>query len=362
MIEKRKHSVAERDEKTLRLGIVGAGVIGRRHADLLGGMSGARLAAVCDINPAVCGLAERLGAAYHPHVDAMLAAEVLDGVIVAAPTDQHAAVGTACARRGLHLLVEKPLAHTLDAARSLVDAATQNGVQLLVGHHRRHNPRVQAARRIVAEGDIGRLVAVNVLWMLKKPDDYFDVAWRCQPGGGPFLINLIHDIDTIRFVCGDIDRVFAETGNAVRGLAVEDSGSVCLHFTNGALGTMLVSDCTPSNWSYEQCTGENPFYFRTQGDCYHFFGTRGALAFPSMRRIRHADPAQSGWQHPLVEDRLNVDDRDPLAAQLVHFCDVIRGRARPRITGEDGYRTLAVLLGILVSARRGEPVCFDWNT
>src|SRR5919204_36940 len=97
---------------------------------------------------------------------------------------------------------------------------------LLVGHHRRHNPLIEKARELVQGGALGRLAAVAALWLVQKPAEYYDVGWRREPGGGPLLINLIHGIDDLRYICGEIVEVRAITSNAVRGFAVEDSAVV----------------------------------------------------------------------------------------------------------------------------------------
>ena len=351
----------EATDSAVRLAVIGAGLIGKKHAALIKDLPEACLVAISDVDTAVRRYSEELGVAFFEDYSDMLCAVSPDGVIVATPTESHATVGMACARQGVHMLVEKPIAHNLHDARLLVDCAGDYHVHLLIGHHRRHNPLVQAAREAVAGGQIGRLVAVNVLWMLKKPDDYYQVAWRCQSGGGPFLINLIHDIDNLRYICGEIQRVYAETSSAVRRLAVEDSGSLCLRFTNGAVGTLLVSDCTPSKWSFEQSTGENPFYFRTNATCYHFFGTKGSLAFPDMNLVYYENDTRAGWQYPLASRNFEVQSKDPLVEQIKHFCKVIKGREAPKITGEDGLRTLAVLLGALDSGKNGEPAEFAWK-
>ena len=106
-------------------------------------------------------------------------------------------------KHGVHMLVEKPITDTVAEANALIEAAEAHGVQLLVGHHRRHNRLVQQARDIVQSGRIGDLVGVTAMFSLLKPEDYFQVKWRSQPGGGPILINLIHDIDNLRFICGE---------------------------------------------------------------------------------------------------------------------------------------------------------------
>ena len=95
------------------------------------------------------------------------------------------------------------------------------GVPVLVGHHRRHNPIIAKAREIVRSGRLGRLTSVTALWTLQKPDDYYDIEWRRKPGGGPVLTNLIHDIDTVRFICGEIESLQAVVSNAGAGIAVQ---------------------------------------------------------------------------------------------------------------------------------------------
>ena len=93
----------------------------------------------------------------------------------------------------------------------------------MVGYYRRFNPLVQRARQVVQSGEIGSLVAVNLLWTLQKPENYYDVVWRTESGGGPILINLIHDIDILRYVCGEIQQVYALTSSVTRDFDVEDT-------------------------------------------------------------------------------------------------------------------------------------------
>lgn len=343
----------------VRLGIIGAGAIGRKHAQIIQDTGVAQLVGISDVNAGTQEFAADLAVPYYADYKQLLQELSPEGVIVATPTMSHSEVGLACARNGVNILMEKPIAESLDDARKLVDGAKENGVHLLVGHHRRHNPLIECVKETVNSGRLGKLVGVNVLWMLKKPDEYYESLWRCEPGGGPFLTNLIHDIDNLRYICGEVQRVYAETSSSVRKLVVEDSGSVVLRFESGVVASILVSDCTPSNWSYEQSSGENPFYYRTDGNCYLFFGTEGSLSFPDMNIVHFADKLKTGWQHPLVKTPLKVVPQNPLVVQLNHFCKVIRGKEQAKVTGEEGLRTLAVVRGILDSAKQGTPVTFD---
>ena len=345
----------------LRIAVIGAGLIGRRHIALVHENQNCCLVAVCDAHPDAEQTAIKYGVPFYRDVVTMLDMEQIDGAILATPTNLHTSIGIACAERGVHLLVEKPIAGTLEEGQWLVDSAEKHNIYLLVGHHRRHNPLVQKAREIVQSGAIGDLVGVMATFALLKPIDYYNVTWRTQLGGGPVLTNLIHDIDNMRFICGEIETIFAATSSKVRGFAVEDTASVTMRFANGALGSAFVSDTAPAPWSYEMTSGENPIYPRQDADCYRFCGTKGSLAFPSLKLWTYEQPGRDGWWDPLqeFETGVGVTEADALTEQLNHFCAVIRGEAVPLITGTDGVRTLAATQAVLESGRENRLILLD---
>jgi predicted dehydrogenase len=327
----------------MRLAVIGAGQFGRRHVAAIQADAECELAGVAD--PAYSG--EKAFSDYRRMLDAARP----DGVIVATPNALHVPIGLECVRRGVPLLVEKPIAETLAAARTLVSAAEAARVPLLVGHHRRHNPLVEKARELVQGGSLGRLTAVAALWLLQKPDDYFHVAWRREPGGGPLLINCIHDVDDLRFICGEIEEARALVSSATRGLPVEDSAAIALRFAHGALGTVTVSDAAAAPWAWELTSGEYDFYPRQGENCYYFAGTEASLGFPRMELWRY--PGKRGWFAPLARETLAVDAGDSQARQLRHFCRVIRGEEAPRSSGRDAARTLEIVESIAASVRGG---------
>jgi predicted dehydrogenase len=251
------------------------------------------------------------------------------------------------------MLVEKPLADSVEVAIPLIEAAERAGVALLVGHHRRHNPIVVRAREAVRAGLLGRITAVSAQWMLLKADDYFAAAHRRLPGAGPILTNAVHDIDDLRFICGDIAAVQAMASHAVRGHPVEDTAVVTLRFAGGALGTLTISDTAVSPWSWELTSGENPFYPRNDENCYLISGTEGALSVPRLELWRYRGEAGKGWGSPLFRERLAFEAADPLARQIGHFCAVVRGEAEPVVTGRDAARTLRVVQAVFEAARTG---------
>ena len=333
----------------LRIAVAGAGQFGRKHIDTISREPLAQLIAVAD--PVAT---QKLSVPCFADVREMLDKAKPEAVVIATPNQHHVSVGLACIERRVPMLVEKPIADTIEDSRKLVAAAQKAGVPLLVGHHRRHNPLIAKAREIVQGGGLGRLAAVAGLWLLQKPKDYFDVAWRREAGGGPLLINAIHDIDDLRFICGDIVEVRALTSSATRNFAVEDSAAVALRFANGAVGTLTVSDAVAAPWSWEVSSGENAAYPRQNEDFYFFAGTNGSFALPSLDIFKYGE--KSGWHAPLLREGTSVKGEDPQVLQLRHFIRVARGEEAPRVTGADATRTLAAVLGIQESARSGQAV------
>ena len=332
-------------------------MIGHLHARLARGFPECDYPALSDPDPAKEKLAAELGVRYYRDYRQMIDKERLDGVLVSVPNEAHDEVGVECAARGLHLFMEKPIASSLEAADLLIGAARANHVQLYVAHHRRFNPRINRVRQAVREGELGELVGVSVLWCMFKPSEYFAAGpWRAGKGGGPILINTIHEIDLLRYIHGEFSRVYAEVSNKSRGFEVEDTVSVSMRFQDGALASILMSDAAPSLWGYESTAGENPFFFPTKGDLYHFLGRKASLTFPGLVKVFYADPTRVGWQHPISTQQLEVAPCDPYVEQLQHFCRVVRGEEPPRTSGEDARRSLAVAMAVRESGATGRAI------
>ncbi|MBM3601015.1 MAG: Gfo/Idh/MocA family oxidoreductase [Alphaproteobacteria bacterium] len=341
----------------LRIAVMGAGLIGRRHLGVLLADPAYAVAGIADPSPAAEAFARAHGVAHFADAERMLDQAKPDGVVIATPNQHHVTAGLACVARRLPMLIEKPIADRVADAVDLVARAGHAAVPILVGHHRRHNPIMRKAAEVIGDGAIGQVVAAVGLWLSRKPDDYYNVTWRREPGGGPVLINAIHDIDCLRMLCGDIESVQASTSSVARGLPVEDTAAAVLRFANGALGTLIVSDAVSSPWTWEWTSEENPFYPHEPRDCFLVTGTRGSLAVPSLEHGWH-EPGQ-GWGQPLTRRRIPVMPADPYVEQLRNFARVIRGEDKPVVSGQEGTRTLAATLGITESARTGLPIRID---
>ncbi|MBM2766367.1 Gfo/Idh/MocA family protein [Burkholderia anthina] len=339
----------------IKLAVAGAGLIGRRHIELVQASERCRLSAIVDPSPAARDVAEAAGVPLYRTLDQLFGECRPDGVVLATPNQLHVAQALECIVAGVPALIEKPVAHTLEEGERLLDAADRGGVPLLVGHHRAHSPILAKARDVIRQGRLGKIVSVAGSAVFYKPDDYFDIApWRRQAGGGPILINMIHEIGNLRSLCGEIVAVQALSSNVTRGFPVEDTVAINLRFENGALGTFLLSDTAASARSWEQTSQENKSY-PTYGDedCYVIAGDQGSLSVPTMRVKSYARKEDRSWWKPFEMAVEAIDRADPLERQLAHFCDVIEGKAQPLVTVFDGLQNLRIIEAIAEAARSG---------
>ncbi len=339
----------------IRLAIVGGGVIGRRHAGAIAEVPVAELVAVVDPAPTGRALADERGVPHHGDLRSMFATERLDGVIVSTPTEHHCEPTLAALEAGCHVLVEKPIMATVEEAERVVKKVAEGDRHVLVGHHRRYYSLVHEAREIVRSGKLGRLVAVTGQWNLRKHDDYYSPEWRKMREAGPVLTNLIHEIDTLRYICGEVESLSAEISHDVMGFEKEDAAAMVLRFRNGALATFLLSDRTPSPWAWEFATGETPTYPKSGQNSARFMGTTAALEFPNLVLWHHGDETPD-WKHAIKQDEMPHELGNAFTSQIAHFCAVISGREDPVITARDATESLKVTLAVFEAARTGKRI------
>lgn len=338
--------------KPVSIAVAGAGLIGQAHIKRVLSEPSATLSAIIDPTPSVRDQASRLGVPYFSHLEHALGEVRPDGIILATPNKQHVSGALAAVHAGVPVLLEKPVSDDLPSANLLVEAAEKAKVAILVGHHRRHSPLIKAAKTLIESGKLGRMTIVNALCWFRKPDvGYFDGpgTWRREPGGGVILINLIHVIDDLRNLCGDILGVQAAISNTTRNFSVEDTAAIILHFENGALGTLSISDVASAPWSWEMTAGENKMYPHTDQSCYFIAGTEGALSVPRLEYWHYK--TRSDWSQPLAVDKVIAPEQDPLVLQLRHFCEVVRGNSAPILDARGGTKTLAVTLAVQMAAQ-----------
>jgi predicted dehydrogenase len=344
--------------RRLPIAVIGAGLIGKTHIEKALASNSVELIAIADPTPAAAELAKTFGVPYFPDYREMLLGVRPKGVVVATPNATHAQITVECLAQGAAVLVEKPIADTLDDAQRICDASRNAGLPVLVGHQRRHNPIMRKARAIVASGALGRPVSATVLCTWLKPHDYFNTTWRQKRGGGPILINLIHDIDLMRHLYGEIDSAQAVASNQVRHFEVEDTAALVLRFRNGALGTVTVSDSTVAPWNWDLSAGEAERFPRQDVNAHFYSGTEGSLTLPRLELWRYRQdqgPAQ-GWHDPLTMERTVVHIGCPYSEQLRHFAALVEGREAPVCSAEDGLRTPQATLAVGEAAASQRPV------
>lgn len=311
--------------------VMGSGLIGLRHIKEIKAHPHCSLAGVIEPN---ADLHTDPDTTYFTSIDDVHMH--VDGVIIATPTSLHKQNGIDAAKRGWHMLIEKPVTATPDEAVSLSEAVEEAGVHCLVGHHRRQHPSIHKLREIIQDGTIGTPVTSTLIWAMRKPDDYFQNNWRSKDGS-PVMINLIHDIDLMRFVLGDIADIKALAGQSLREGGRVESGGVLMRMTSGLSATISFADTTPSPWGFEAGTNENPHIAESFQDMWWITGTKGAISYPSLTLWTGA----SHWGEAPKPVKIDVETVTPLNRQIDHFLAVMKGEETPLITIIDAAASLA---------------------
>ncbi len=338
----------------VKIAVVGVGLIGRSHVNSIELSKGSTLASIVDPSDEGRCYAEHIGVNWHPSVEEMFVQSKPDGVILATPNQHHLSGALTCIESHCPTLVEKPLCVTVADAQALVTAANFANIPVLTGHHRRHGDLLKKTKSIIENNELGDIVSFHANCWLSKPDDYFDVPWRSQQGGGPIFINLIHDINTMLYLMGDVASVQAMQSSSIRNHTVEDTAVILIRFHSGTLATINVSDTISAPWSWELTSGENPAFPMTSQACYLIGGTDASLSLPDLKIWRHR--GQSSWTNPIDQTAIPFENNDPLISQIQQFSAVIRGDENPLVSAQDGLNTLRVIEAVKSSARSGETV------
>jgi predicted dehydrogenase len=341
-----------------RIAVAGAGYIGQAHMDVAQRSAACTLSAIVDPSPAAQATAAKANVPLYRSLEELIAKDRPDGVILATPNQLHVEQASHCIDAGLPTLLEKPIASTVEEGERLVRKAEAADAKLLIGHHRAHSPIMAKAKEVIDRGALGKLVAVTGSAAFFKPDHYFvDGPWRREIGGGPILLNMIHEVHNLRMLCGDIVAVQAIASHAIRGFPVEDTVTINLRFANGALGSFLLSDTTACARSWEQTSQENKAYpTYSDEDCYVVMGTLGSLSVPTMRLKTYPRAADRSWWKPFEEGVVGMVRDDPLKHQIEHFGAVVRGEAKPLVSARDGLKNLRITEAIATAAKTGATI------
>ncbi len=338
----------------IRIAVAGVGLAGRQHVESILATQTVTLACIVDPSTVTRTYASEIGVPWYASLNEMFCTLKVDGAILATPNQVHVKNALECIANKCPILIEKPIAVNVMEAEKLIMAASAANVPILTGHHRRHNPLIKKAKSLIDSGELGSIVSVQGSCWFYKPDNYFDIQWRREKGAGPVFINLIHDIDLLLHLCGDIRSLQALESSEIRGNDIEESAVVMLRFVNSALGTISVSDTIVAPWSWELTAKENPVYPATTEACYMIGGTHASLSLPNLKLWRHE--GSRNWWNPLSATTIAYDFDNPLNEQVRHFAAVIRQDETPLVSGEDGLKALRVVEDIKLAANSGKTI------
>ena len=340
----------------LNIGIVGFGLVGKRHASALEKTNGLLLKDVIEHDPTSLQSSEKeLKFITHNDLDEYLNSNKPDGLIIATPTVLHIDQAMKCIEKKIPLLIEKPISVHAKDAITLIKRSKELDVPLLIGQHRRHNQIIKTTKKILDEGVLGEIRSIQATCWFYKPDHYFDAApWRKLKGAGPIYVNLIHDVDLLRYFCGEVKTVYANAIRSTRGYDNEDVASAVLTFKNDIIANVSVSDSISSPWSWETTSNEHPVYPNTNNSCYLIGGAEGSLSLPDLKLWKHEK--KPDWWTPLITEKYDFQNIDPLITQLENFRDVILGKTEPLVSGLEGVRSIQVIEAIQSSIASKSPI------
>jgi predicted dehydrogenase len=350
--------------KKVNLCIVGLGIAGKIHAESVSKSNSAYLQCfVGPINKYNAQCANNYAKPLYGSIAECLEHHDIDGIIIASPNQCHLEHTRECIHHKIPFLLEKPLASSLDEGWHIVEACREFSDKVLIGHHRAHSNIIKLASFLIQSNKLGRIVSFMGSAQFFKPDIYFTTgAWRSRKGGGPILINMIHEVDSIRRLIGPIETITSISTNTNRSFEVEDTVAISFSTESDILGTFLLSDTVVSSKSWELTSAENPAYPNFSSDCYWISGTQGSLAIPTMKLQTYGANEERSWWNHIDESHISYTREDPIDLQLTHFCEVIAGQALPLVTPHDAFANMCVVDAILEASTSCQKVKVNYRT
>ena len=330
------------------VGIIGGGNISETHARAAKAISGIEIAAVFGTNSEkVKRLATEFGVAAYSNFEKFLAHKPMDFVAIGSPSGLHAEQGIAAARRGLHVLTEKPIDITTRAADALISAAAENKIKLGVFFQDRFKADLVHVKKWIDAGILGKpiLADARVKWF-RPPEYYGNSKWRGtlrMDGGGALINQAIHTLDLLLWLFGDVVCVQAQKKTALHKIEAEDTLVALLEFANGATGV------------FQATTSVYPGYPRRV----ELTGEEGTIIIEHDRllaadlRKPPADFQSHGNDKNLSASSATVSDFRGHQAGMEDFIQAIQKNLTPRCSGMEGRRSLALVEALYKACETG---------
>lgn len=328
-----------------RVAVVGGGYMGHNHIRVLREMAGVDLVGVADRDGArTAALSKQYGVRCYADHDELLDREHPEVVVVAVPTSAHVPVALDVVARGVHVLVEKPIAPTVEQAEQLVTAARDAGVTLGVGHVERFNPAVIELKRHLDRGMLGRVFMLHSRRLSPYPRRVMDVGVGADLG--------THELDMMRYLTGsEIVTVNAGVSQVLHPLH-EDIVFGLVRFATGALGILDVNWVTPTKVRDISITGERGMFtvnYLTQELFFYANASAPRQSVGSSWLLGHDFSVDEGDM-----TRLHIVKREPLLNELESFLAACRAGSRPVVSGEDGIAALRLAQQLVEVGRTAE--------
>ena len=322
----------------LRAAVIGVGAMGQHHVRAYREIPGVDMVGLADADEKQCAsLTQRYAVRGYQDYNQLLDAERPDLLTVAVPTALHYEVASAAIRRGIHVLIEKPIAETEEDGQALIDLAQKCGVVLAVGHIERHNPAISALKKIIDENRLGTVFEMRAQRIGPFPARIRDV--------GVVLDLATHDIDILCHLAGEIPvRVFAETQQNIHSTR-EDMLNGMMRFANGITATLEVNWLTPTKSRRLSVLGAAGMYevdYITQ-DLTYFENGAALDNFGSLQLLRGVSEGR------MIRER--IEKREPLRLELEDFVGAIRNGYAPRVTGSDSLAALRIAHALVQSGQ-----------
>jgi len=334
--------------RKIRMAIVGCGRISKNHfGSIEKHQDNIELVSICDVQQDVLSEHETTYKVkgYLDLCD-MLEKEDLDLVVICTPSGAHADQTELCAKHGVNVMTEKPMATRWSDGIRMVKSCDNAGVRLFVVKQNRRNSTLQLLKRAVKEKRFGKIhmVHLNVFWT--RPQEYYDQApWRgtWEFDGGAFMNQASHYVDLLEWLIGPIDKVQAMM-STTRDIEVEDTGVLNVKWRNGALGSMSVTMLTyPKNLEGSIAILGEKGTVRVGGvavnDIQHWEFDKPKDYDDEVKEANYQTTSVYGFGHPLYYNNV---------------IEVLRGEAEPETDGREGLKSLEVLIAAYLSARDGK--------
>lgn len=350
----------------LQIALVGCGSIAPTHAQALAelGPDTVQLTACADAIPArAAAFADRFS--LRPlDFPAILADPSIDAVSICTPSGLHAELGVAALTAGKHVIVEKPMDVTLEACDALLAAQKKTKKTLAVISQHRFDAASQTVKKALDAGELGKIILTDARIPWFRTQEYYDSGdWRGTwkwDGGGALMNQGVHTVDLLRWLCGPVKTVYAQTTTAAHArIEVEDTACATLTFENGAIGTLMATTAAYPGFAARLAVHGTRGTAIIEGDTLHTLAVQGRETIAGEVANAHAVQVATGGTRAATERRDETASSvwgDAHRAQLADFLHCCRTGETPLVDGNEGRRAVELVLAVYESARTGNVV------